>query len=181
MANKFTQGKEGEALAYPKTLIDAVLKEENGESIKKNIREMDEEYPINQEVVAAALCILSRNINSVEGGTVKYDDLAMSQSEMDGFKKVAVGSYYARHRESVSYTIEEIVSTALNMLNSLKGIASAIAPQFNGYTSYAVGDCCTHEGQFYERLTAGTGAWDATEWQRTDLATYIAKYYAKNE
>ena len=36
--------------------------------------------------------------------------------------------------------------------------------EFNPSTSYAVGTCCSHNGIYYKRKTAGSGSWDSSKW-----------------
>lgn len=177
MANKFTQGKAGEALAYPKTLAEAVFLEENGENIKKDILAL----PVEREVLAAALCFLKNEISNL--GKFKYgiEKFAQTKEEVYGGKKSATGIRYSIYQDRILETVEEIVSTALNALDMMKAISSAIAPEFVGYKNYNVGDCCTHNGRFYERLTAGVGYWKDSEWELTDLASYIKKHYVTSE
>lgn len=174
MANKFIQGKAGEALAYPKTLAEAVFLEENGESIAKDILEL----PVDREVLSTALNVLYALIKGVKAGmtdkgvvlTVK--DIRSNLAGTTGVLSSVAGKLLKDRAD----TNEEIASTALNQLCSLLVIASSIAPVYDKNEVYSVGDAAVFENALYECLVAGGGIFNPAHWKRTDLLTYIKEH-----
>lgn len=175
MANKFTQGKAGEALAYPKTLAEAVFLEENGESIKNDILEL----PVNGEVIAAALYLLNDAVKTLQGGKTNIGRvlttsmLARNDAEVQAGSRTITASTYAKFLKGLSDDNEEIISSAFNVLNGLSILASAIAPRHSGNTVYAIGDCCIYGNGFYECINAGAGLFSEDNWRRTTVVEYI--------
>ena len=58
--------------------------------------------------------------------------------------------------------------------NAMNSVTASLAPAFDATTTYAVGDFVTYEYQVYKCITAGTGAWNASNWVAADLAYTIA-------
>ncbi len=177
---KFTQGKEGEALAYPKTLAEAVFLDENGENIKKDILELS----MNGEVLAVALGALKESIESLMGGNILgshallSNNVAKNDAEVQALAKAVLGTVYGKFLKDLSDTNEEILGTALCLLLALPALASAVAPAHSGNKAYQVGDLVSHDSRFYECLVAHTGLWDDTKWEQITLIGYIRKYFA---
>lgn len=171
---KFTQGKEGEALAYPKTLAEAVFLEENGESIKNDI----EELPVDREVLSTALNVLKRLIDRINGGVIDKGVLVTLSMIVNNLTTEGgiLGAKMGKLLKDRADTNEQITSTALNQLYSLLALASSIAPAYDKNYTYDVGDAATYENALYECIVSGGGVFNPSNWKRTDLLTYIKEH-----
>lgn len=124
----------------------------------------------DEEVTAAALCELEEKKLDKDKLVDTYNSYVANAHE----KAASSYALYNFYRQIV--TDEEILATALNNLNALGILASAIAPLYKvGTRTFAVDDCCIYESQFYRCTTAVTfpEPFDPTKWERTNAYTVI--------
>lgn len=85
----------------------------------------------------------------------------------------ALGASQGKKIQDLIDTLEEIISTALNSIATLHALTSALAPAWNGHTSYDIGDVVSKENSIYESLRPNIGAWNDSDWKKTNIIDYI--------
>ena len=145
-------------------------KEVNGTptSFKVDLSDVGGDNEAN-EVAAAALCKLDQEIKNKAAGYLKKEDVRDNLTSKVSYKPLSAkqGSVL----KELNDENEEIIAAALNALVIIKALASAIAPEYSGAKTYAVGDLCMYRGVLYRCITAVTTprTFRAAMWTPTSL------------
>lgn len=164
--SKFIQGKSGNDLAYPKTLIDAVFKSENGDSIKEDILGM----PSDREAAAAAIVDIWEKCLSALRIVLHRSDVVDALNKP--WSERPLSARMGNLLDAQDKEIELIAAAALNDMNSTKAFVECVAPRYNGQKVYSVGDYCTEYGKLWKCDTAYTVSepvFDAAKWHTTTI------------
>lgn len=171
--SKFIQDKEGGALAYPKTLAEAVLLDENGENIKERLIHFLE----SEDVTATAICELSNAIKRIQSGEINKGKVLTSQDVEDDLKAtfgLILSAKQGKVIDDYIDRLEDTVATAICELEAYKAISRAIAPEYK-LKPYALGEHCMHDGLLHECISAieTPEVWTPEHWEVTDIVSII--------
>lgn len=150
--NKYIQNKEGTDLVYPKTLVNAVYKTENGESISEEISSISE----MQDVISTALNEHTDELNKIKLGKIndtKLLTLKDIENDLNGNAGIVLSSAQGKVISDYIERLEDILSTALVELTSIKAISRSISDEYK-LIPYSQNDLCMHEGLLYRCKTA---------------------------
>jgi hypothetical protein len=173
MANKFIQGKEGEALAYPKTLAEAVFLEENGEAIKERLVHL----LVSENVTATAICELDEAIKLLRSGMVNHGKVLTAkdvENNLNGNTGLVLSAAQGKVIADYIDRLEQTVATAICELDAYKALSRAIAPEYK-LKPYTLDELCMHDGMLYRCVTAITNpeVWTPAHWEVTDIVSII--------
>lgn len=121
------------------------------------------------EVSAAGLCWLFKKIKEKFAGALRKEDIRDNLTSMVSYKPLSAKQGLVL--KELSDENEEIIASALNALLVVKALASAIAPEYSGARTYAVGELCMYRGVLYKCITAVTTprTFRAAMWTPTTL------------
>ncbi len=172
---KYTQGKKGQALAYPKTLAEAVFLDENGESIEQDLRDLKQ----NIVTISKTLCIFREELDRLELGKTQKGQVMFESKTIDdlttGGKVSPLSAGQGKYLKDLSDANEHIISKAFNILNGMAILASSIAAPHSASEEYKVGDPCIFGNGFYECTVPGAHLFSEDNWHKTTVVEYLLK------